>query len=115
MVCVLGLCWFSGFVAGGFGTDSVGGVFVAGDRLVVVHGLCWQLWVVVFSLRPLPFLFTFSLRFWFFNWIFDARFFECCFFLKHCFGVLLGWFFAYSTLFLLESLILAQDERWRRA
>lgn len=55
MVCVLGLCWFSGFVAGGFGTDSVGGVFVAGDRLVVVHGLCWQLWVVVFSLRPLPF------------------------------------------------------------
>ena len=38
----------------------------------------------------------------FFNWIFDARFFECCFFLKHCFGVLLGWFFAYSTFFVGE-------------
>ena len=102
MVCVLGLCWFSGFVAGGFGTDSVGGVFVAGDRVVVVHGLCWQLWVVVFSLRPLPFFVYIFFTLLVFLTGFLMLVFLSVVFLKHCFGVLLGWFFAYSTFFVGE-------------
>ena len=94
--------WFSGFVAGGLSSGSVQGVSV----LVSF----WWMWrfknfvdivVVVFSLRPSFFLFTFFFTLLFFWNVFIFFGFEL--------------FFACSTYFLLESLILAQDERWRRA
>ena len=93
--------WFSGFVAGGLSSGSVQGVSV----LVSF----WWMWrfknfvdivVVVFSLRP-----SFFVYFFLYAFVLLERFIF--------FGFEL--FFACSTYFLLESLILAQDERWRRA
>ena len=45
----------------------------------------------------------------------EAIIFFCLHFLLRFFVFLFELFFACSTYFLLESLILAQDERWRRA